>query len=337
MMFYLSISFTTRSLCAFIFSFLCAMVLIPLFIKLSKRNKLIEQMKFESQLMKEQSASKQNIPTMGGIVVIFSYLQAMLLCCDWQNIYLFIAMIVVFAFGMLGVSDDLIKTYTKNKGLSGKSKLLISVALAFAISSVLHFYVPSSLIFIPIWNTTITVTTVAWFVITIFVIVGTCHGVNLTDGMDGLATGCSLLVLFFFSAITMFAPQEVIVTTKLREIVVSNMALCGACTAFLWYNSYPAKIFMGDCGALMLGGYIGYAAVITGQHFLLAVVGGVFVVETLSSMLQICSKKYFARRIFLCAPLHHHFRAKGHSEPQLVVRFWICQIVLIIFSVFILQ
>ena len=170
-----------------------------------------------------------------------------------------------------------------------------------------------------------------WFILSTIVIAGSCHGVNLTDGMDGLAVGCCLLVLAFFTGLLLFFPESA--NIEVKEIIVSNLAVCGVCCAFLWFNSYPAQIFMGDCGALMLGAYIGYIAVITKHPLTLAVVGGVFVVETLSSMIQMFAKKYLARKVFICAPLHHHFRAKGHSEPQLVMRFWICQIFLIFIAI----
>lgn len=325
MLYYLSWSLNARALSAFFVAFTCGMVLLPLFIRFSKRRKFVEKIKVETEVMKRQSAGKKNTPTMGGIIIVFGYLQSILLCGNWQNIYLFLAIATTVFFATLGTSDDLIKMYTKHKGLKARTKLIVSLIFAAAICYFLHLFVQNTSVFFP--SGTFVLSTGIWFALSSIVIVGSCHGVNLTDGMDGLATGCCLMVIAFFTGVLIFFPESA--SGEVKEMIVSNLALCGVCCAFLWFNSYPAQVFMGDCGALMLGAYIGYIAVITQHSLILAIVGGVFVVETLSSMVQMFAKKYLARKVFICAPLHHHFRAKGHSEPQLVMRFWICQVFLI--------
>ncbi|BBM83456.1 phospho-N-acetylmuramoyl-pentapeptide-transferase [Candidatus Uabimicrobium amorphum] len=325
MLYYFSHSLSARALYAFFIAFFCGMVFLPLFIRLSKRRRLVEKIKVETEVMKKQGVGKKNTPTMGGVIIVFSYLQTILLCGNWHNIYLLIALVIVVAFSSLGISDDLIKTYTKRKGLKARTKLVVSLIFALAICYFMHLFVQDTSGAIALCP--VPISTGMWFILSTIVIAGSCHGVNLTDGIDGLAAGCSLMVIAFFTGLLILSPESA--SEQVREIIVSNFALCGVCCAFLWFNSYPAQVFMGDCGALMLGAYIGYVAVITQQHLLLVIAGGVFVVETLSSMIQMFTKKYLARKVFICAPLHHHFLAKGISEPQLVVRFWICQIFLI--------
>ena len=298
MMSYFSLSMTVRAGCAFCIAFICGMIFLPLFIRLSKRSRLVEKIKVETQLMKKQTSTKKNTPTMGGVVIVFSYLQAIIVCGDWSNTYLLFAVMVITLFAALGIGDDLIKTYTARKGLKARTKLVSSFLVAVFVTYLLLVMYKETSVLIPISNEILLLPEWLWYGVVAFVIAGASHGVNLTDGMDGLATGCSILVISFFSCVLLLAASstslEFLTASELSEITVSNFAMLGSCCAFLWFNCYPAQIFMGDCGALMLGGYIGYIAVVMKMSLLLAIVGGIFVIETLSSFIQIFAKKYFS-------------------------------------------
>jgi phospho-N-acetylmuramoyl-pentapeptide-transferase len=319
---------------------------------------------------------KKNTPSMGGVLILFSIFIALMLWMDLSNVFTLIFLLTIFWLGGIGAYDDYLKLKHKNsKGLNGRKKLLAQIAFAAAIGIygmvpgvaenmqvgnelipptakeqiqsvkpvvavqlttseyMTHYYVP--FFKDPIFQLTGGLT-ILGILITIFVITGSSNAVNLTDGLDGLAAGCVVLVAgvlalvaFFSNNIEMSRYLNILYIDGAGEIAVFLSATMGACLGFLWYNGHPAQVFMGDTGSLALGGILGVAAVLLRREVLLALVGGIFVAETLSVILQVLSYKLRdKKRIFLCAPLHHHFEYKGWPETKVVLRFWIIGLLL---------
>jgi phospho-N-acetylmuramoyl-pentapeptide-transferase len=286
--------------------------------------------------------SKAGTPTMGGIMIIFSLLVSTLLWADLRNPYIWLLVLVTLGFGFVGFLDDYLKVIKKhNRGLTGREKILGQTFIALVAALWLYF--------LPSFKTTLTIPffegvrpNLSWGFIplAILVIVGTANAVNLTDGLDGLAIGPVTIAAVFY-AIFAYLTGNAIIAKYLKitfipgvgELTVFLGAVVGAGIGFLWYNSYPAQVFMGDVGALALGGVLGTIALATKQEILLILVGGLFVVEALSVILQVSFFKVTnGRRIFRMAPIHHHFELKGWPEPKVIVRFWIIAIVLGILS-----
>jgi phospho-N-acetylmuramoyl-pentapeptide-transferase len=286
--------------------------------------------------------SKAGTPTMGGIMIIFSLLVSTLLWADLRNPYIWLLVLVTLGFGFVGFLDDYLKVIKKhNRGLTGREKILGQTLIALVAALWLYF--------LPSFQTTLTIPffegvrpNLSWGFIplAILVIVGTANAVNLTDGLDGLAIGPVTIAAVFY-AIFAYLTGNAIIAKYLKitfipgvgELSVFLGAVVGAGIGFLWYNAYPAQVFMGDVGALALGGMLGTIALATKQEILLILVGGLFVVEALSVILQVSFFKVTnGRRIFRMAPIHHHFELKGWPEPKVIVRFWIIAIVLGILS-----
>jgi phospho-N-acetylmuramoyl-pentapeptide-transferase len=286
--------------------------------------------------------SKAGTPTMGGIMIIFALLVSTLLWADLRNPYIWLLIMVTLSFGLVGFLDDYRKVIKKqNQGLTGREKLLGQTFIALAAAFWLYF--------LPNFQHTLTIPffegarpDLSWGFIplAVLVIVGTANAVNLTDGLDGLAIGPVTIAAVFY-AIFAYLAGNAIVARYLKitfvpgvgELTVFLGAVVGAGIGFLWFNSYPAEVFMGDVGALALGGVLGTAALATKQEILLVLVGGLFVVEAVSVILQVSFFKVTnGRRIFRMAPIHHHFELKGWPEPKVIVRFWIIAIVLGILS-----
>ncbi len=287
--------------------------------------------------------SKVGTPTMGGALIIFAVIVPTLLWMDLSNRYLWITLFVTASFGWIGWFDDYRKLVTKDpKGMGAKPKIL-SQALAGGIAAYWLYTTasaPAELQFIvPLfknvaWNMGWLFIPVAWFVI-----VGTSNAVNLTDGLDGLAilpvvmVAGGLGVFSYMSGNTVFSEYlNIPYLEGAGEMVIFCTALVGAGLGFLWFNAYPAQVFMGDIGALSLGAALGVIAVIVRQEIVLMIMGGLFVVETLSVIIQVASFKLLGRRVFKMAPIHHHFELKGWPEPRVIVRFWIISFVLVIFG-----
>ena len=278
--------------------------------------------------------SKSGTPTMGGVLVLFSISVAVLLWSDLRNIFTWILLFITFSFGLIGFLDDYLKLVKKNSvGLKGKWKYflqsLFGLLAIIAIYLYLNPYMDLSLS-IP-FTKQFSIYLGPWFIILgYFVVVGSSNAVNLTDGLDGLAI---LPVVFVSAGLAIFAyvSSNVNLSEYLLlqyipgtgEIVVFCSAICGAGVGFLWYNSYPAEIFMGDVGALALGALLGAISLIIRQELVLFIMGFIFVIETISVVLQVTSFKLRRKRIFKMAPIHHHFELKGWPEPKVVVRFWI--------------
>lgn len=285
---------------------------------------------------------KKGTPTMGGILVIFSVTVSTLLWANLTVDYVWIVLLVTVGFGLIGFLDDYSKLSNGTKGLPGKTRLLAEIAIALFISIIL-FMKPgfSSNVTIPFFKTMLPNIGWGYVLLSTFIIVGAANAVNLTDGLDGLAIGPALICFMTYLLFAYFAGNfrissylQIPYVAGTGELAVFCGAMAGAGIGFLWYNTYPAQIFMGDVGSLSLGGALGALAVITKQEILLAIVGGVFVMETFSVIFQVGWFKISnGKRIFRMAPIHHHFELKGWAEPKVIVRFWIITIILALVAI----
>jgi phospho-N-acetylmuramoyl-pentapeptide-transferase len=285
--------------------------------------------------------SKAGTPTMGGALVLVAITLSTLLWSDLTNRYVWLVLIVTLGFGAVGFYDDYLKLFLKHhRGLSARKKYLAQSVLALGAAFYLYYTatlpVQTELVF-PFFKHVLWPMGPFFIVFTYFVIVGTSNAVNLTDGLDGLAILPAVMVsgaLGIFAYVTgniNFANYLAIpYVPGAGEIVIFCGSLVGAGLGFLWFNTYPAQVFMGDVGALSLGAALGIVAVIVRQELVLLLMGGVFVLETVSVILQVGSFKLTGKRIFRMAPIHHHFELKGWPEPRVIVRFWIITFVLVL-------
>ncbi len=290
----------------------------------------------------EAHYKKAGTPTMGGILIIFSIIISSLLWNNLTNRYIWIVILVTMGFGAIGFVDDyLMQIKKKNKGLTVRKKFLLQTIIA-VIAGVLVYLCPdfSSRVSIPFFKNIAPDLGLGYIPFAAIVIIGSSNAVNLTDGLDGLAIGPIIIVAATYMVFA-YVAGHVKIARYLQinyvigsgEIAVFCGILAGAGLGFLWFNTYPAQVFMGDVGSLALGAAIGVVAVITKQEILLVMVGGLFVIETLSVIFQVSFFKMTnGRRIFKMAPLHHHFELKGWPEPKVIVRFWIIAIALALIS-----
>ena len=285
--------------------------------------------------------SKAGTPTMGGALILIAIILSTLLWADLENRYVWITLGVVVVFGAVGWVDDWRKVVQKNsRGLPGRWKYLWQSVGALAAATALYVTAQSpaeTQLIVPFFKNVSINLGLFYIVLTYFVINGTSNAVNLTDGLDGLAIMPTVLVagalgvFAYATGHTEFATYlHIPYIAGAGELVVMVAALCGAGLGFLWFNTYPAQVFMGDVGALALGAMLGVMAVIVRQEIVLFIMGGVFVMETVSVMLQVASFKLTGRRIFRMAPIHHHFELKGWPEPKIIVRFWIITVILVL-------
>ena len=285
--------------------------------------------------------SKSGTPTMGGALILFAIFFSTLLWSDLSNPYVWLIVIVTFIFGAVGWVDDFRKVVEKDsRGLPAKWKYFWqSVAgLGASVFLFIHADVPANTqLFIPLFKSVAIDMGLFFIVFSYFVIVGTSNAVNLTDGLDGLAILPSVLVGSALGLITYLVGHKefaaylhIAYIPQAGELAIFCASLAGAGLGFLWFNTYPAQVFMGDVGALSLGAALGLVAVITRHEIVLFIMGGVFVMETVSVILQVASFKLTGKRIFRMAPIHHHFELKGWPEPKVIVRFWIITIMLVI-------
>ena len=276
--------------------------------------------------------NKSGTPTMGGILILFSLTIATLFWGDLTNIYIWIALLTTWGLGIIGIIDDLKKLRSKSSdGVSPRFKLCGQILLGAALGTFLYLSPDfDKSLTIPFFKTISINLGIFYILFVIVLIVGTSNAVNLTDGLDGLAIGLVLIVTTTYLLFSYFS-GHIKIANYLQipyipgsgELTIFCGALFGAATGFLWFNTYPAQVFMGDVGSLALGGALGTVAIITKHEILLAIVGGVFVAEALSVILQVTSYKLRKKRIFAMAPLHHHYELKGWAEPKIIVRFWI--------------
>ncbi len=278
--------------------------------------------------------TKKGTPTMGGLLILIAIVVSTLLWADLSNRYVWAVLIVTSGFGAVGFADDYLKlTHRNTKGLSGRIKLLAQLIISLAAASWVVMIAPENLethLAVPFIKGLLL--NLGWFYVpfAIFVMIGASNAVNLTDGLDGLAivpvmiaAGCFALIAYLVGNNFFADYLQVHYVPGTGELAVFAAALVGASLGFLWFNAPPAMVFMGDTGSLSCGGALGSIAVITKHELVLAIIGGLFVLETVSVIVQVVSFKLTGRRVFRMAPLHHHFEKKGWAEPTIVIRFWI--------------
>ncbi|OCH14091.1 MULTISPECIES: phospho-N-acetylmuramoyl-pentapeptide-transferase [unclassified Aliivibrio] len=291
----------------------------------------------------ESHFSKRGTPTMGGIMILTAISVTVFLWADLTNPYVWAVMFVLLGYGAVGFVDDYRKVVRKNTdGLIARWKYFWQSAIALVVAFALYAYgkdTAATQLVVPFFKDIMPQLGLTYILLTYFVIVGTSNAVNLTDGLDGLAIMPTVFVAAGFAFIA-WATGNVQFANYLHiphipqasELVVVCAAIVGAGFGFLWFNTYPAQVFMGDVGSLALGGALGTIAVLVRQEFLLVIMGGVFVVETLSVILQVGSYKLRGQRIFRMAPIHHHYELKGWPEPRVIVRFWIISMLLVLIA-----
>lgn len=329
---------TFRTIAAFLTAFLVVFFIGPVVIR------WLRQHQKNGQPIREDGPqshleTKKGTPTMGGVLILVGFLSASLFWADVLNPYVLWLTLLTLAFGVIGGLDDFLKLHYQNHaGLRPTLKFLAQWGVALIAALILFFLLPLNerdALHFPIlkhvvWH-------LGWLfpIFVIFVIAGAANAVNLTDGLDGLAVGPSVIAIGVFLIIayatghSVFAPYlQIPYIPKVGELAVLCGALIGACLGFLWYNAPPASIFMGDTGSLAIGAFLGGLAAACKHEIILAFVGGVFVIETISVVIQVVYYKRTKKRIFLMAPIHHHFEKKGWAEPTIVFRFWTIAIIL---------
>ncbi len=292
----------------------------------------------------EHHASKSGTPTMGGLLILITFLGATLLWANLENRYIWLIIFAAVGFGAIGFRDDILKL-RKGIGISAKEKLLLQLLVSLIVGVYLLYFEPAradyaTRLSVPFFKEFQPDLGFLYLFFIAFIMVGTSNAVNLTDGLDGLAIGPIIIATLTYTGIV-YICGHVKFAEYLRiqyikdagEIAVASSAVLGASLGFLWYNSYPAQVFMGDVGSLSLGGLIGTIAVIVKHELLLILIGGIFVIEALSVIIQVAYFKYTGgKRFFKMAPLHHHFEELGWSEPKVIVRFWIVAVILAMIS-----
>ena len=276
---------------------------------------------------------------MGGIIILIGILFGTLLWSNLSNHYIWFLIFVLTSFGSLGAIDDFLKIKKKSSaGLSPRLKFFVQIILALIAIIYLNYNIDNTIIknlYFPFFKNLVLNLGIFFIPFSIFIIIGSSNAVNLTDGLDGLATVPVILVATSFALIS-YVVGNTVFSTYLQipyiegvgEVAIFCGAIMGSCLGFLWYNAPPAKIFMGDTGSLSLGGSLGAVSIVTKHEIVLAIIGGLFVLETVSVVIQVLSFKLTGKRIFRMAPIHHHFEKKGWAESTVVIRFWIISIIL---------
>jgi phospho-N-acetylmuramoyl-pentapeptide-transferase len=334
---------TFRAGGAFITSLFFALIFGSRFVSfLKKKQKKGQPIRDDGPL--SHIVAKQGTPTMGGILILISLVVGSVLWVDLTNFYFWTVLFVTVAYGLLGFWDDYLKVARQNtKGVSFRMKMSIQILVALIALLLLHLYSTShteTKVYLPYLKNLVIDLGVFFYLFAFVVIIGSSNAVNLTDGLDGLAIGPVIFVGLVFAIFSYVAGNAVFSSylylpniEGAGELTVFFGALVGAGLGFLWFNAPPAQVFMGDTGSLALGGAFGVTSVIVKQEFILAIAGGLFVAEALSVMIQVAYYKATGgKRIFLMAPLHHHFEKKGWAEPTIVIRFWIISIILAVIA-----
>ncbi len=331
---------TFRTSLAIFTSLFLSLMLGPWIIRKLKRLSLTQQIRDDGP---KAHLGKAGTPTMGGILIILCILISIFMWGDMKNIYIWMMIVSLVGFGGIGFLDDYLKVYRHNhRGLRAYQKFGMQIVLALAIGVFLYMNPEdpyADVLSVPFFKRWFFDLGLLYIPFSLIVIVGSSNAVNLTDGIDGLAIGLVAVavlangVLVYISGHKGLAQYlQVLYLPGTGELTVFCGAMFGAALGFLWFNSYPADVFMGDVGSLGLGGALGTLAIITKHEIVLAIVGGIFVIETISVMMQVTSFKLTGKRIFRMAPVHHHFELKGWPEPKVIVRFWIVGIVLALLS-----
>ncbi len=339
---------STRMLLAAITTLLLNIFLGPLVIKKLYELKTGQSIRVEDcPMLAELHEKKKDTPTMGGVLILASMLFALLLWMDLRSSFTWILFFTTLYLGALGGYDDYLKLKYKNsKGMSAKKKFLLQTLFAALVGIyMLSTQEYAGRYYLPFMKDPLVTLQGALlffgFIFTILVLVGSSNAVNLTDGLDGLAAGTLVMASLVFALVAFLSNNfemarylNILYIEGSSEIAVYLCALVGACLGFLWYNGYPAQVFMGDTGSLALGGVLGVSAILLRKELLLGIVGGVFVAEAVSVILQVGSYKLRnKKRVFLCAPLHHHFEYKGWPETKVVLRFWIWGFILAVIGI----
>ncbi len=283
--------------------------------------------------------TKKGTPTMGGVMILLAMTVSTILWCDLRNGYVWSVLLVTLSFGLVGFVDDYLKVTKRNpKGLSGKIKLFVQACFAYIATYWIVWFTRdpiSTSLAVPFFKSLLFELGWWFFPFAIFVMIGASNAVNLTDGLDGLAIVPVMIAAACFAVFSYFVGNAIFANYLLinhvpgtGELAVLCSALVGASLGFLWFNAPPAQVFMGDTGSLSVGGALGAVSVVTKQEIVLAIVGGLFVLETVSVIVQVLSFKLTGKRVFRMAPLHHHFEKKGWKEPTIVIRFWIIAMIL---------
>lgn len=338
---------TVRAALAAITALFIALWVGPRFIRMLQKYQIGEEIRIEGPASHQ---AKKGTPTMGGLIILVSIMVAVLLWADLSNMYLLLITITTLSMGMVGFIDDYLKAILKfKKGLIGRYKLVGQITLGLMVGLVIYFH--------PVFTGLHSNTSVPFFKnleidfglfyipVVIFVLTGASNAVNLTDGLDGLAAGLSALAFMVLAGIAYVSSNvnissylNIIYLPGAQELTIFCLAIFGAAVGFLWYNAYPAQIFMGDTGSLALGSALGTAAVLLKKELLLLLIAGVFIAEVLSVIIQTTWFKYTkkkygeGRRVFRMAPFHHHFELQGWHEAKVVARFWIIGILLALLS-----
>ena len=329
---------TLRAILSTLTALLIAILIGPKMIRYLQRMQIGQTVRDDGP---QSHLSKSGTPTMGGLLILAAIVVSGLLWADLTNRYVLVTLTVVVAYGIIGFVDDYRKVIRKDsKGLIARWKYfwqsVVALGVAFYLYSSATISAETSLL-VPFFKEVFPQLGAFFIIITYFAIVGTSNAVNLTDGLDGLAIVPTILVAGAFAIFAYvtgnanFAEYLNIPHIPLTsELVIVCTAMVGAGLGFLWFNTYPAQVFMGDVGSLALGGTLGVLAVLVRQELVLIIMGGVFVMETLSVILQVGSYKLRGQRIFRMAPIHHHYELKGWPEPRVIVRFWIISIILVL-------
>lgn len=341
-----------RGTCAILLGFLIVWHIGPKVIRQLALRKIGDNPEFDHSRLNEFLRDKKNTPTMGGIMILAAITACVVLLADLRNYYIYMGLFCMIWLAVLGGIDDWLKLTAGRRsgsrdGLKSYEKLLFQIGLGVLLGFFIYQYgqqnsalallrgtpdgTPTFRVFtVPFYSPGILLGIPAFLIVTVLVTTGTSNAVNLTDGMDGLAAGCMALVSFVFMVLSALGGDPDLARRLLfpyiphtAELAVLCGAIMGACLGFLWYNCHPAQVFMGDTGSLPLGGLIGYVAIVTRQELMLLIVGGVFVIEAVSVMIQVGYFKSTGKRFFRVAPIHHHFHLGGWTETQTVVRFWL--------------
>ncbi|VFP78743.1 Phospho-N-acetylmuramoyl-pentapeptide-transferase [Candidatus Erwinia haradaeae] len=330
-------SLTFRAVMSFLTSFFLSLWIGPLIITLLKKKSIRQVTRTEGP---ESHFIKNGTPTMGGIIILISIIVSVLIWGNPLNLYVCCVLFILISYGIIGFIDDYLKVKDINsQGLLPRWKYILQSVIALFLCSIMYFFgkdTPTTALVLPFFKNIIPQSGILYFLLTYFVIVGTSNAVNLTDGLDGLVIMPIIFIVAAFSLVA-WATSNLQYSEYLhipylkhaKELVVFCTAISGSGLGFLWFNTYPAQIFMGDIGSLALGGALGTIAVLLRQEFLLLIMGGVFVIETLSVILQILFFKLRGHRIFHMAPIHHHYELKGCPEPRIIIRFWIITLALV--------
>ena len=335
---------------AAITAFLISVLVGSQVIKILKRRNVSEDTsKTDSETLKDLHSEKKNVPTMGGIIILIAIIISTLLWCDIFNIYILLVLFTAVWLGILGFFDDYIKLTQKHaSGLTSGSKLFFQCGLGLIIGLILYFHFKDidegTKLVIPFFKGVRPDLGAFYVLMVMFFVVGMSNAVNITDGLDGLSIGCTVIAGMAFTLIAYIVGRidfssylQVPYIAGAGELSIFCSALVGAGLGFMWFNCFPAQTFMGDVGSLPLGGILGIVAIIVKQELLIFFIGSIFIVEAVSVLLQVCVFKFTRKRLFLCAPIHHHFQFKGWPETKITMRFFIIAAIMALFSLITLK